>query len=587
MTSRMARCLLRTLALVGAFLALAPVAQAAQCGLPDASPWWIDFSDGSVSFRDSVFKHPGVIAASTGAQAPASLRAGGAQTVYWYMHLDAIVGSPEAPAAPENIPASAAQLLAAAQSSSGCATPVIALNELAGQDSPAPWSAGTTAYRDNVLALATALTTGGARPFLLIPGTPHSPNVAGAAAAWWQRLAQVSDIVLEVYAPAPTIFAAGSLLGSRALRVSFRTALQSFLAISVPAGKLGVMLGFQSGIGYAGREGLQPTNSWLEVVKLEALAARQVASELGVQSVWSWGWGTFDSAGADADKAVAACTYLWTRDPVLCDALAQVDGDFNGSRDEGQILLAAGVQCQVGPKDTITTAAIDRLTPLARGRQAALGALLVRNLVLGRRATQLAIRRQEAAIIYGRFKNARGRYVAALAARGATPDVGRAAIADGLKLQAIERGLHVPAPTAAAVKAWRKAHGGTRVRVVTSSLAVGWLGGSKHGVAVPGTDAPPQVLRARSGQRLRVPTPQGIARITIGKALALRKAAGADANPAVSALIRATARDVAGATWLAGAAAKALDTATCLGDQLPSPAPQAIVARAPFLRPLR
>jgi hypothetical protein len=123
--------------------------------------------------------------------------------------------------------------------------------------------------------------------------------------------------------------------------------------------------------------------------------------------------------------------------------------------------------------------------------------------------------------------------------------------------------------------------------VVTSSLAVGWLGGSRHGVALPGTDAPPQVLRARSGRRLRVPTPQGIARITIGKALPLRKAAGADANPAVSALIRATARDVAGATWLAGAAAKALDSATCLGDQLPPPAPEAIVVRAPFLRPLR
>ena len=99
-TSRMARCLLRLLALAGAFLAIAPAAQAAQCGLPDAAPWWIDFSDGSVSFRDSVFKHTGVIAASTGAQAPASLRAGGAQTVYWYMHLDAIVGSPAAPARP-------------------------------------------------------------------------------------------------------------------------------------------------------------------------------------------------------------------------------------------------------------------------------------------------------------------------------------------------------------------------------------------------------------------------------------------------------------------------------------------------------
>ena len=314
--------------------------------------------------------------------------------------------------------------------------------------------------------------------------------------------------------------------------------------------------------------------------------ARQVASELGIASIWSWGWGTFDSSGADADKAVAACTYLWTRDPALCDALAQVDGDFNGSLDEGQILLAAGVQCQIGTKETITTAAIDRLSRLARGRQAATGALLVRDLVKGRKATQLSIRRQEAAIIYGRFKNSRARYVAALARHGATPDVGRAAIADGLKLQTIERGLHVPAPSAAAVSAWRKAHGGTRVRVVSSSIPVSWLGNRKAGIALPGTDAPPQVLRARTGQKLRVPTPQGMARITIGNALPLRQAAGSDANPVVSALLRATARDAAGATWLAGTATKALDTAICLRDQLPSPSPQAITARAPFLRPL-
>jgi hypothetical protein len=583
----MARCLLRTLALVGAFLAIAPVAQAAQCGLPDASPWWVDFSDGSVSFRDSVFKRPGVIAASTGAQAPASLRAGGAQTVYWYMHLDAIVGSPGAPAPAANIPAAASQLLAAAQASSGCTTPIIALNELAGQDAPTPWSAGTAAYRDNVFALVSTLTAGGARPFLLVPGPPHPPNVANEAVLWWQKVAQVSDIVLEVYGAAPSIAQAGPLLGSRALRVSFRSALQSFLAISVPAGRLGVMLGFQSGIGSAGREGLQPTDSWLEVVKLEALAARQVASELGIASVWSWGWGTFDAKGADADKPIAACTYLWTRDPVLCDVLAQVDGGFNGSVDEGQILLAAGVHCQIGAKGTITLAAIDRLQGLTRGRQAALAALLVRDIVAGRKATQLAIRRQEAAIIYSRFRNSRAAYVAALARRGATPAVGRAALADGIKLQTIERGLHVPAPTAAAVKAWRKARGGTRVRLVRSSIPVGWLGGNRSGIALPGSDVPPQVLRARPGQRLRVPTAQGIARITVGRALPLRKVAGADANATVSALIRSTARDAAGSTWLAGAATKALDTAVCVLDQLPAAAPQPIAARAPFLRPLR
>ena len=510
----MARCLLRILALVGAFLTVAPVAQAAQCGLPDAAPWWIDFSDGSVSFRETVFKHPGVIVGSTGIQVPASLRAGGTQTVYWWMNLTGLVGTPSAPRPAADIPAAAQTLLASAQASSGCPTPVIALNELSGQDSPTPWSASTAAYRANVLALVTALTQGGARPFLLVPGTPYPPNLAGDAAAWWRQLATVSDIVLEVYAQAPQIYSGGALLGSRALRVSFRTALSSFLAISVPAGRLGLMLGFQSGPGKAGREGLQPTDSWLEVVKLEALAAREVAGELGVATVWSWGWGTFDSAGADGDKALAACTYLWTRDPSLCDLLSQVDSDFDTSLDEGQIELAAGVQCTVGSKDTITTAAIDRLAPLVRGRQAASGALLVRYLLRGRKATQLQIRRSEAAIVYARFAGSRARYVAALARRGATPDVGRAALADGLRLQAVEGGLHVPAPTAAAVRAWRKAHGGTRVRLVRSSIPLTWLGNSRTGIALPGSDAPPQVLRARSGQTLRVPTAKGIAHIT-------------------------------------------------------------------------
>jgi hypothetical protein len=584
----MARCLLRLLALVGAFLAIAPAAQAAQCGLPDASPWWIDFSDGSVSFRNAVFAHPGVIAASTGTQAPTQLRQGGAQTVYWYMHLDSLIGTPTAPAAAEGIPAAAQQLLALAQASSGCTTPIIALNEMDGQDSAAPFSAGTTAYRNNLLALVSALSTS-ARMFVLVPGTPHPPNVAGAAAAWWQKLSSVADIVLEVYPQAPTVYSAGPLVGSRDVRVAFRTALQSFLGIGVPAGKLGLMLGFQSGIGYAGREGLQPTDSWLEVVKLEALAAKEVAGELGIASVWSWGWGTFDAGGADADKAVAACTYLWARDPVLCSLLQQVDGDFDGSITEGQIDLAAGVQCTIGTSKAgvITGDAINRLQRLTRGRQAALDALTIRYILRGRHVSQLRIRRAEQAIVFARFDGTRARYVAALARRGVTTDVARAALADGLRLQNVEGGLHVPAPSAATVRAFRKSHGGTRVRLVTSSIPLVWLGNGKDGIAIPGSDAPPQVLRARDGQTLRVPTARGIARITVGSALALRTTAAGDANASISSLLRSQARDAAGTTWLAGATTKLLATTTCLRDQLPSTTPQEIATRAPFLRPLR
>jgi hypothetical protein len=588
-SSRMARCLLRLLALLGAFLAIAPAAQAAQCSLPDASPWWIDFSDGSVSFRNAVFARPGVIAASTGTQAPTQLRQGGAQTVYWYMHLDSLIGTPTAPAAAASIPAAAQQLFALAQTSSGCTTPIIALNEMDGQDSAAPFSAGTAAYRQNLVLLTQALTTAGARPFVLVPGTPHPPNVAGAAAEWWRTLAQSADIVLEVYAQAPSIYSAGALVGSRDLRVSFRTALEAFEGISVPAGKLGIILGFQSGIGFAGREGLQPTDSWLDVVKLEALAAQEVAGELGIASVWSWGWGTFDAGGADADKPVAACTYLWTRDRSLCPLLEQVDGDFDGSLDEGQIELAAGVQCTIGTSKTgvITAAALDRLQHLTRGRAAALDALTIRYLLRGRYVSQLRIRRAEAAIVYARFNGSRARYVAALAKRGATTDVGRAALLDGLRLQNVEGGLHVPPPSAATVRAFRKARGGTRVRLVTSSIPLVWLGNKQSGIAIPGSDAPPQVLRARAGQRLRIVTAKGVAHVIVGAALPLRETAAISANASISSLLRSAARDAAGTAWLAGATTKLLATTTCLRDELPSTTPQEIATRAPFLRPLR
>jgi hypothetical protein len=586
-----ARSLLRLIALVGAFLAVAPVAQAAEpCGLPDAAPWWIDFSDGSVSFRNAVFAHPGVIAASTGTQAPASLRQGGAQTVYWDMQLNAIVGTPTAPAPIDGVPAAAAALVSAAVASSGCGTPIIALNEMAGQDSKPPFSAATTAYRANLTALTQALSAAGAIPYVLVPNTPYPPYVTGAATSFWAGLMANGYVVLENYPQAPKIYDTGALVGSRTLRIGFRASVAAFTSAGLAAGKLGLMLGFQSGLGFSGREGLQPTDSWLEVVKLEQFAAQQVATETGIQSVWSWGWGTFDSAGADPDKSVAACTYLWARDPQLCDAPSFVDGDFDASRTEGQIDdLPDGVQCTIGTSKAgqISVAAIDRLARLTRGRQAAVDALTTRYLLHGRTVSQLRIRRAEQALVYARFNGSRAKYVAALARRGATPDVGRAALADGLRLQNVEGGLHVAPPTIGAVRAFRAARGGTRVRVVTSSIPLVWLGNSRSGVAIPGSDAPPQVLRARDGQTLRVPTANGMARITVGAALPLRSTSSGDANPSISSLLRAQARDKAGLAWLAGTTAKALATMSCLHDQLPSAAPQTIALRAPFLRPLR
>ena len=98
--------------------------------------------------------------------------------------------------------------------------------------------------------------------------------------------------------------------------------MEELIQIGIPTNRLGMMLTFSSTPNAGGREGLKPLWKWLDVVKWEALAAKQIASELDLASVWSWGWAAFNPAGNDPDKPKVACTWLWTRDHSLCDAPA-------------------------------------------------------------------------------------------------------------------------------------------------------------------------------------------------------------------------------------------------------------------------
>jgi hypothetical protein len=169
-------------AIVAATLIFAPNALAGPCGLPDATPLWVDYAESSVGFRDELFRRPGLVLASSGTTAPQALREGGAHTVYWQMKLTRIVGTPSEPADPATVAAEAAVLLDRAAASSGCATPLIALEELWGAGLPTPWSPTNSAYRTNVLELARQLSARGARPFLFVHG---NLELRGAAGAWW------------------------------------------------------------------------------------------------------------------------------------------------------------------------------------------------------------------------------------------------------------------------------------------------------------------------------------------------------------------------------------------------------------------
>ena len=181
---------------------------------------------------------------------------------------------------------------------------------------------------------------------------------------------------------------------------------------------MGLLLGFQSGPGKGGREGLEPTAAWATIVKQDALAAKQVAAELGLSTIWSWGWGTFNAAGADDDKPAAACVYLWTHDPSLCDGPSVAGAGFDASLTVGQIILPAGAQCStdLGP---LSTAAVDRLVGVTGDPTLALSAVLTGIVFerLGGSVSAADLVRAEELLVAGGFGGSLTAYEAELASR--------------------------------------------------------------------------------------------------------------------------------------------------------------------------
>ena len=550
------------------------------CGLPDAKPLWFDYSEGSVTFRNEVFGHPGVIAAASGVAVPAELRRRGAQTVYWEMKLGRLVGTTTAPADPATVPGATAKLFDSAVAGTGCQTPLIGINELNGAGLTTPWSASNAQYRANVLTLLQTLAARGARPFLLLSSAAYTD---GEARDWWIQAAKVSDLVREVYFNGRTLSKLGPTLASRRMRTAFRAGISNLTAIGIPVGRLGLVVGFQSGPGFGGREGLQPRSAWLEFVKLQTLAAKQVASELGIASVWTWGWGTFSQAGADPDKAAAACVYLWTRDASLCNGPAAAGPGFDDSRTEGQILLPSGVLCAVDGA-AITQTAVRRVTALTGDRDLALTALFERAVESARYpASPSRIAAVERSVIRARFHGSTTAYRAALAAgRGSVP-VARGILGDALRRIAVESRLSVPQPTSPEIALFYLAHPDALARLVGSETAPLWLGARRRGYALS-PPAPPEVVTAPTGRPAAVVGTDGTIRVTaLAEPLPLGAIPLSVAAPAIRAALDSFARASAFDAWTLRAQERALNRATCLRDQLPSVGSVDLASYLPFL----
>jgi hypothetical protein len=549
------------------------------CGVPEAQPVWIDFADGSVSFWQERFARPGVVVATGGPGVASGSRAAGAASVHWDMYLRKRVGTPSEPADPSLMERRADSLFDYAVSVTACQQPLITLNEMWGASLPTPLTPTSERYRSNLLRFVSRLAERGARPALLLSSEPFT---GGDAAAWWRELGKVSDLVLENYANANVVWRNGVVEGSRRLRTSYRRSAAKLFAVGIPSSRVGVMIGFQTGAGAGGREGLKPRSRWFDVAKWQAFAARQVARELRLAHVWSWGWAQRNERSNDPDKTYAACVWLWARDPALCDAPGILGKELDADRRAGQIDLAAGVRCVYG-ESALTASAVASLARVTGDRELALTALVVR--AVERERTSVSpfdVVAAERRIVRARFGGSTSAYRAAVARARGSVAVARAVIGDELRRREILAGLPGGGVSTADVVRFRATHAAVLARRVTVTPAPAWLP-EGTGLALA-TSAPEAVFRLRTRRATKIRTADGTFTVRpLEQADALGTVAFAEARSAVVRELRAERRSDAYAAWTVRAQKAAESRMVCERDRLPELGVVALSAFMPFL----
>lgn len=574
----MKKAILIVLAAAAVAAAYAPGALAGPCGLPDTRPLWIDYGDPTLR---EVFAKPGVVVAASGEGGyPAAMRAAGVHTVFWDMYLNRRIGTPSAPAAPGVLEERAQRLYDfAVRSTGGCATPVIAMNEMFSASATTPWTRTQAAYRDNLLQWSRSLAAKGARPVLLVSSRPYTGSFD--AAEWWREVAKVADIVLEKYFAAPQIHRAGPVLGSRRLRTSLRDSAAQLFAIGIPPSRLGFMFGYQTRRGAGGREGLEPESAWFEVAKWQALAAKQVAAELGIATIWSWGWGQWDERSTDPDKAGAACAWLWARDPALCDAPRTLPG-FGDDRTTGQLGLGTNLRCKLGETE-ITTNQIGELARVIGDPELALSALYGRAVESRNAAVTTAeVLAAERAVIRRRFGGSRAAYLAALARDRATVGVARGVLGDELRRRELLRRVATRAPAGTSVDSFQTTYAETLTREVVAEGSPSWLPEGR-GLAVA-IDAPPELFRLPDGASRTIASLDGPVRVTVvGEPTPLGALPLDLARPAIHRILRDASRVNAYHDWTTRRQHGALDAVVCQRDRLPQVAAVELTSFLPYL----
>ena len=575
----MKRLVVVLLGSVALFAAAPGQAEARECGLPNKTPLWIDFADGSVPYW-TMFARPGVIAAAANFIYPPQIRALGAKTVYWEMNFRQRVGTPTNPQDPEDVADWADRIFYRAVASSACATPWIALNEMWGSNLPTPWSPTNAQYRQNVIIFVKRLRELGARPFLLLSTRPFTD---GEAIDWWREASLYTDFVREIYFSAPQIHRQGTILGSRTLRNAFRQGVTDLTDIGIPPSKIGIFLGFHTNPGQGGRERLKPASAWFNHVKLQVLAAKQVSREIPFATIWSWGWGEWSASDRDPDKPAAACVYLWTRDPGLCEGPALAGPGFDPRRTVGQLNVSPGAQCTTpwGPLRSSELAGVARVTG---DREIAYTSLFARLVLKGYvKVKHKELRAAERAIVRFRFGGSGAAYRGALARAGASRSVALGVIADELRQSRIERRFQVRSPSGGQVRSYRESYSDTPARLVEATPRQWWLGRRSRGVAIQGL-APSAVFRIPAHRFTTLKTRDGAIRVrALGPTAPLGAFSIQSATAAIRAALVRISQDGVFDNWLMRRESSALAATTCRRDWLPAVGPMELPSELPFL----
>ena len=561
-----------------ACFALGPApAYADSCGIPDSGPIWVDFAGHDAP----VPAGPGtILAVSSGTEVPAQMRAKGAATVFFDLNFNKRIGTTIAPADPATIPARAKGLFDFAVTVTGCATPILAMNELFGAQTATPWSNTNAQYRANALRLFQELQRLGARPAITIANPPY---IGGEAADWWREAAKSAILIRQVYFTAPdtpALYKLGAVRASRLMRNSLRGLVSHLTQLGIPANRIALELQFQSAPNGGARKGAS-REAWLQVIKWEALAAKQVAREFQIQGIWSWGFATFSAEGADPDKAAAACVWLWARDGKLCDGPGAAGAGFDASLTDGQLTLPAGSRCVLanGRIDRLPLYRLTRLT----GDDAFAASVLLERSVLRKEAPvdPVSVLAAERYVIASSFGGSRPAYLAALARARLSLGEARAVVADRIARDRIQARFKPRRHALAEVEDFVASYIAQPVRLVHVTPAAPWLGGAKRGWAVSSL-APESVFTLR--QATLIDTPDGVFHVRpLGPSLPLGLLP-ADVGRAVArGNLERLARDDVYARWLGAQERAQLDGATCLRDDLPTTGATDLTPFVPFL----